>query len=214
MDAKGSLPRSAGDERREEILLAAVDVFGESGFAGARIDEVARRVGLRRPGVLYHFPDKATLYLAALEDVVEGIFARIEAAQLDAENPLEAITDAWIDFVISRPTAARLLLREMLDEGSVSIEPLRASVLRLMGVLEQAIARQVGSKAAKALDATEFALVLASSSLVSVASRSALEGAFGIDTLSEAAVARHRRTLHALTRQLLAASRASDPGTD
>jgi len=213
MDVTGRLPRSAGDERRDEILAAAVDVFGESGFAGARIDEVARRVGLRRPGVLYHFPDKATLYLAALENVVEDITARIEGLDLEADQPLEAIADTWIDFVIERANAARLLLREMIDEGSVSIGPVRSSVLRLMSVIEEAITQELGPEAAKSLDATEFALMLASTSLVWVASRNAVEGAFGIDTLSDAAVARHRRTLRALTRQLLAASLLPESGT-
>lgn len=53
MSSSASIPPSMssprGDERRDEVLRVAIDVFGEAGFAGGRIDEVARRVGIRRP---------------------------------------------------------------------------------------------------------------------------------------------------------------------
>ena len=195
-----------GEARRNEIIRRAIDVFGEFGFAGGRIDDVADRVGIRRPSILYHYPDKAALYAAAIADVVSEIEHRITVAQTDRRERLESIADAWVDFVIERPTAARLLLRQMIDANPAPIPSAQAPTQRLIEAIASAIEEQAGPVAAKLLDATEFSLVLASTSLVWVASRSAVEGALGIDTLSPGAVGRHRKMLHSLIRQLIAAS--------
>ena len=201
-----------GEERRQEILGVAVDVFGESGYAGARIDEVARRVGIRRPSVLYHFPDKQSLYLAAIADVVGDIVDRVLATELASGERLEAIADAWVDFVIARPNAARILLRQMIDGGPAAVPRIEARVRELLGSIQSALDERLAPSSGKGMDSAEFALILSSASLVWVASRSAVEGALGLDTLSPQAVQRHRRTLRVLTRQLLAAAdEAAEP---
>ena len=195
-----------GEDRAQEILRLAIDVFGEAGYAGARIDEVARRVGIRRPSILYHFPDKKSLYSAAISDVVSDIVDRVLAAENHPTERLEAIADAWVDFVIARPNAARVLLRQMIDADPIPIRSTEAPVRDLLRSIQAAIDERVISKDNKTIDATEFALILSSTSLVWVASRSAVKGALGLDTLSPQSVQKHRRTLHALTRQLIAAT--------
>ncbi|NUS82048.1 MAG: TetR/AcrR family transcriptional regulator [Streptomyces sp.] len=53
--------------QREEILQAALEVFGARGFKGTSIDAVAERVGLTRQGVLHYFPSKKRLLLEIME---------------------------------------------------------------------------------------------------------------------------------------------------
>lgn len=195
-----------GAVRAREILSVAIDVFGEAGYAGARIDEVAQRVGIRRPSVLYHYPDKQSLYAAAISEVVTDIVDRVLATENQPGERLEMIADAWVDFVIERPNAARLLLRQMIDADPIPIRSTEVPVRDLLRSIQSAIDEQISPKSGKSLDATEFALILSSTSLVWVASRSAVEGALGLDTLSPESIQRHRRTLHALTRQLIAAT--------
>jgi TetR/AcrR family transcriptional regulator len=195
-----------GEERRQEILRQAIDVFGEAGYGGARIDEVARRVGIRRPSILYHFPDKQSLYEAAVTNIVSEIVDLVLASEGDNPDRLETIADAWIDFVIARPSAARVLLRQMIDSNPIPIRNIQSSVQKLLSSIQAAIDERLGIEDGKSADATEFALVLSSTSLVWVASHHAVEGALGLDTMSPESIQRHRRVLHALTRQLLAAS--------
>ncbi|GAA0937056.1 TetR/AcrR family transcriptional regulator [Actinocorallia libanotica] len=52
--------------RREEILLAALEVFAERGYTGASIAAVAERVGLTQQGVLHYFPSKDRLLAEVL----------------------------------------------------------------------------------------------------------------------------------------------------
>lgn len=203
-----------GAQRRREILRQAIDVFGEAGYAGARIDEVARRVGIRRPSILYHYPDKQSLYSAAVSSVVTDIVDRVLATEAHPGERLEAITDAWVDFVIAQPNSARVLLRQMIDADPVTIRSTEAPIRALLTSIQSAIDECMDGDSGKSVNANEFALILSSTSLVWVASRSAIEGALGLDTLSPGSIQRHRRTLHALTRQMLAAaSEAETPQT-
>lgn len=55
-----------GEERRAEILAAAMRRFAEDGYQNAAIGDIARDVGLSLPGLLHHFPTKVDLLLAIL----------------------------------------------------------------------------------------------------------------------------------------------------
>ncbi|WP_432494402.1 TetR/AcrR family transcriptional regulator [Kineococcus auxinigenes] len=56
-----------GRERRRTILDEAVRLFGESGYRGASLRELAARCGLSHAGLLHHVGSKQALLLAVLE---------------------------------------------------------------------------------------------------------------------------------------------------
>ena len=56
-----------GRATREEILEAALVLFGEVGYHTASLREIAARVGISHPGLLHHFPSKAALLQAVLQ---------------------------------------------------------------------------------------------------------------------------------------------------
>lgn len=56
-----------GRAKRREILDQAMALFGETGYRGASLREIAARCGLSHPGLLHHFPTKESLLLAVLE---------------------------------------------------------------------------------------------------------------------------------------------------
>ncbi len=55
-----------GAATREHILNTATAMFGEAGYRGASLRDIAARCGLTHPGLLYHFPTKAGLLEAVL----------------------------------------------------------------------------------------------------------------------------------------------------
>lgn len=56
-----------GRAKKAEILAQAVAIFGESGYRGASLRDIAARCGISHPGLLHHFPTKEALLLAVLE---------------------------------------------------------------------------------------------------------------------------------------------------
>jgi AcrR family transcriptional regulator len=66
-------PRMSGEQRREQILAAALTAFAEGGYAGTSTDQVARAAGVSQPYVIRLFGSKQQLFL----DLYRGVCARI-----------------------------------------------------------------------------------------------------------------------------------------
>ncbi|MER7947008.1 TetR/AcrR family transcriptional regulator [Streptomyces sp. NPDC096079] len=60
--------RARSEERRADILRAALEVIAERGYRGATLGAVAERVGLTQQGLLHYFPTKEALLVAVLEE--------------------------------------------------------------------------------------------------------------------------------------------------
>src|SRR3954452_12948921 len=58
--------RKSKEERREEILDAAIAEFAEKGLHGASTEEIARLAGISQPYVFRLFGTKKELYLAVV----------------------------------------------------------------------------------------------------------------------------------------------------
>ena len=59
--ARSAAVRQRGQRTQARILLAARKEFGRGGFAGARIDNIARRAGVNRSLIFYYFQNKEGL---------------------------------------------------------------------------------------------------------------------------------------------------------
>lgn len=56
-----------GQQAKTDIIRAAMELFGEVGFHGASLRDIAARAGMSHPGMLHHFPTKTALLQAVLE---------------------------------------------------------------------------------------------------------------------------------------------------
>jgi len=152
------------EETRRLLLEAAEAEFAEKGFAAGRLEDIAARVGMTRPAVIYHFRDKRVLYDAALTAAFSELRDRIEEAADSAGSATErvmAVVDAWVDCSLERPTLARLFMRETADaedgfrpEVADLIGPLYARILDI-------VERGRGPAAATEIDAGHFVTILA-----------------------------------------------------
>jgi AcrR family transcriptional regulator len=74
---------AAADDRREQMLRAAIDVIAERGFPETRISDIGRRVGASSALVIYYFGTKDRLLTDALR-YSEDLFYAEAARRLDA----------------------------------------------------------------------------------------------------------------------------------
>ncbi|AKU24063.1 CerR family C-terminal domain-containing protein [Massilia sp. NR 4-1] len=63
-------PRSDGEQSRERLLLAAMRLFAEQGYARTSTREIALAAGANVAAISYYFGDKAGLYRASLTDLM------------------------------------------------------------------------------------------------------------------------------------------------
>jgi AcrR family transcriptional regulator len=60
--------RARGDARKRQILDAALDLFSARGFHAVSVADLANQVGMTQAGLLHHYPTKAALMLAVLQE--------------------------------------------------------------------------------------------------------------------------------------------------
>ncbi|MBT2498581.1 TetR/AcrR family transcriptional regulator [Agromyces sp. ISL-38] len=55
------------EQKRIEILDAALEVFAQSGYRSGSIRDIAAKIGMSEAGLLHHFPNKSALLAAVLD---------------------------------------------------------------------------------------------------------------------------------------------------
>jgi AcrR family transcriptional regulator len=105
---------------RERILVAALQVFAEHGFDGARTREIADRAGANLGLITYYFDTKERLWQAAVSLAFRDLQAELgdaftagAAAPSDERAELERLLRRFVHFLAGRPEFMRL----MNDEG-------------------------------------------------------------------------------------------------
>jgi TetR/AcrR family transcriptional regulator len=138
--------QARGDATRSAILSAAEQVFAEVGYAAARLEDVAQVVGIRRPSIVYYFPGKQQLYDEVEADIFTAMHQFVTERMQGANTPLDrllGLVDAWLDFLVHRPTAARIIQRVVADPTPRGEDPVQFSdtALRdLEGILASGVA--------------------------------------------------------------------------
>ncbi len=55
-------------QRKEQVIRAAIRFFGQDGYRGAKLADMAKAAGVTEPGLLHHFPSKAHLLMEVLAE--------------------------------------------------------------------------------------------------------------------------------------------------
>ncbi|TDD52115.1 TetR/AcrR family transcriptional regulator [Kribbella antibiotica] len=109
--------------REREILAAAERIFGERGYQGTSMDDIAAAVGVSKPLIYQYYGSKDGLFLACLArlraQLLETVAEAVMAAT-DIEDSLYAGFVAWFQFLDDHPQAWSVLI----DEGMLAAGPM------------------------------------------------------------------------------------------
>ena len=104
-------------QSRKDILAAAERVFGEKGFYGARIDEIAQASGLNKQMIYVYNGSKEELYrqvLVAIYHRMELVERELLATDLTGEALITAVIEAYFRFLSNNPNFVNILMSENL----------------------------------------------------------------------------------------------------
>lgn len=127
----------------DRILAAAALEFAERGFAGARVDNIARRAHVNKAMLYYHFKSKQRLYRTLLRRMFGLAGERLQAIAAGAEAPpekLDRIIAGIAAFVEEHSFFPAIMLREIAEGGAhLDAETLTAmaGVPRAVGAVVQ-----------------------------------------------------------------------------
>ena len=107
------------EARPGELIQAALDVFVERGYAGARLDDIAQRAGVTKGTVYLYFTDKQELFEAVVRETLGSMLTRGQAIASGFEGSAsdllrEVLARWWRDIVQNDKVSAlpKLMISE------------------------------------------------------------------------------------------------------
>ncbi|MEF3697886.1 TetR/AcrR family transcriptional regulator [Desulfolutivibrio sp.] len=131
---------------RRRILDAAAESFSREGFAGARVERIAKAAGVNKAGLYYHVGNKARLFEEVMVELFSQMADRLEAAMAAAESPaqsLDILVRALAQAFEDGPAQARIMLIEVARGGLNVSEKVMHQVERVFLCTAQAVRRGV-----------------------------------------------------------------------
>ncbi|MFJ3100632.1 TetR/AcrR family transcriptional regulator [Streptomyces sp. NPDC086835] len=135
--------RMGVEERRQQLIGVALELFSHRSPDDVSIDEIAAAAGISRPLVYHYFPGKQSLYEAALRRAADELAARFQEPR---EGPLGArllrVMGRFFDFVDEHGPGFSALMRGGPAVGSSTANAMidevrqaaRDQILRHLGI--------------------------------------------------------------------------------
>lgn len=153
-----STRQQAAEERRHQIIEAALRVFSRKGFQKATNKDIADEAGVASPGLIYHyFQDKQDLFLSVLATYSPALKLTANAEMWMQEPPevvlpqvaqtlLQTMRHPHLNSII------RLIVAEVVHRPEIAHFIYQHGTRHLLGFLYQYFARQVELGLMKPLD--------------------------------------------------------------
>lgn len=101
------------EARRQEILMAALDLFIKKGFGGTRITDIAKAVNMSTGLLFHYFDSKEKLYEALIEMGISGPQAMMT---MDSTDPLvffQTVAETIFYYLKLNPFSAKMFVLMM-----------------------------------------------------------------------------------------------------
>jgi len=151
MSEQAKKPRVSQEERRAEVIDAALVEFGRYGYAGTSTSMIASRAGIRQPYIYALFDNKRALFLSCHDVLNDRIRETFREAALPEDSPYERIRKMGLAYLslLNDDDRVRCHLQIFAAAGNDDLkEPIREGfndlfddVLEISGASRKEVAR-------------------------------------------------------------------------
>jgi AcrR family transcriptional regulator len=139
----GLSPRFVRDHQRERILLATLEVAGDSGFQALTVDQIIAAAGVSRRTFYDHFANRDAAFVAAYDAVVDRVLAHVGDACTEADGFADRLhrgLEALVDVLVAEPAIARAVVVEVLASSAPGPARRDKVLRRFASMLDEAAA--------------------------------------------------------------------------
>jgi TetR/AcrR family transcriptional regulator, cholesterol catabolism regulator len=100
---------------RQEILIAAAQIFSEKGYHATSMQDIARAVNLKKASLYHHVESKQEILLALLDQALDLVIAEIEtvsAQPIPAADKLKLAMRTYLQILAEQRELSAVLLFE------------------------------------------------------------------------------------------------------
>jgi TetR/AcrR family transcriptional regulator len=118
MDNQMQKPHRTVDDTKIALIRAGEELFAQHGFDGTTAEMIARRAGVNKALIHYHFRSKTGLYEEILESILLPLREPLEGLrnlQLLPNDHLKRFIDLFARLHNAHPALSSMILRELLS---------------------------------------------------------------------------------------------------
>jgi TetR/AcrR family transcriptional regulator len=82
--------------KRDQIVDAAIRHFAEQGYQGAKVEDIAKELGIAKGSIFQHFGSKAGLFFEAYKKAIGSLPAWLDAPKTVRDKGFFATLDYWL----------------------------------------------------------------------------------------------------------------------
>ena len=120
--------KAEAEKTRQRILRAALDLFAENGYERTTFEDVARRIGLTKGAIFWHFKSKPDLLTELVADMTARHNAELER-ELSTPETLDELVVHFVErarIVVGKPIGRKYFLMMMrMDWPSAKLTPIK-----------------------------------------------------------------------------------------
>lgn len=134
------MPPKLSNDRSLRIVAAAREEFARRGFAGARVEQIARRAGVNKQLLFYYYHSKRGLFQAVLTQSAGELESALVGLALPTGGPLERLRltlQAQFEFLSRHPQIVTLLGQGSRSGGGGGGEAFAPAIKRLVVLLAE-----------------------------------------------------------------------------
>jgi AcrR family transcriptional regulator len=142
-------PRMPPEQRRSQLIDAALNVILQEGYGKVSIEAVAREAGVTRPVVYDHFPNLGRLLHALVEREERYSLEQLEdvvPAQAGDRDPMDLLASSvrrFLEIVTARPATWRLILLPLEGTPAIVRDHVERNRSRILKRIERLVAAAI-----------------------------------------------------------------------
>lgn len=156
---KSQSPRMPAQQRRQQIVKVAAELFSQKGFNGTTTKEIADSAGVSEAIIFRHFPNKQALYSAIIDYKTRQTSRRMQehlkeaASRKDDSAFFGSLAFDLLEIHTKDPTLTRLLMFSGLEGHELSEMFFQSSVREVRDSVRRYIKQRIADGAFREVDA-------------------------------------------------------------
>lgn len=117
---KRAISDNEKEQRREAIILAALEEFYQNGFKASKMDDIAKRVNVSKGTLYLYFKSKEDVFIAVIESVAKPRISMLQHTLGQAETVFAGLTSLFdmAPYIICQ-TAMPKLIKVLISDAFV-----------------------------------------------------------------------------------------------
>ena len=134
--------KAQGEASRRRLLNAAAQLLGTGGYSSSSVDAIAKKAGVVKSALYWHFGNKKGLLMAALIQFTEGWVQEVQDAVDGASSPIDRLNrllEHVQELILHGPLRRRMVFSMLVERGSHD-EEVRSTIKGFYETMRQSLA--------------------------------------------------------------------------